>query len=50
MWKMYSLSTKQTTSSLTYDLGYKKQDCKSYSKFRIQISDTLLQAHDQNLE
>ncbi len=50
MRKMYNLSTKQTMTSLTYDLAYKKQNCKSYSKFWIQILDTLLQAHDHNLE
>lgn len=43
------------TTGLIFFLAWKKknkkkQDCKSYSKFRIQISDTLLQAHDQNLE
>lgn len=35
MRKIYNLSTKQTTTSLTYNLAYKKQICKSYSTFWI---------------
>lgn len=42
------LSTKQTSCDqyefLSYYFICKRQDCKSYSKFLIQISDTLLQA------